>query len=603
MNIKNRNIVIIATTIGISVVAIIAFIIYPHSHNYRHELTEIDSLCETNPEEAIKYIKKLKAQVSSWTEEDAWYYRLLNIKANDKAFIQHKSDKEILQIVSHYENSTNKQFLPIAYYYAGSTYRDIGDAQKSLDYFHKTIDLNNGKTNKALLSNAYTQCGFIFVNQGLYNDALKMFQKSEYIDKETNDTIKYIYTQKNIANIYSLKGETNKAIKYMRIAYNKSLETGNKTLIDDLNSQLASCYIENNNFKEADSLINSRIKGINSLYKNTYYTLASKIYFKENKFDYAKELCEKVLLTGDIYEKRTTSEILAKLYDIQGNYKKSVYNWKHYAIYNDSIDKLTITENIARMNNLYNQRKYENDILTNKVKITHRNFIICIMVALAIVFTIIFLWYIITTKKEHEIQIDRFKRVDTIQKQIIFTSKETIKNNKAEISRLTGLIKKLSSNNNILKNNNEKIIEQNNNLLVKYKSEREKLIFLTEKTERENLYKKNAMNLIYESSIYKKILSYIKSKKNLNNNDMCDLTNTFDELYPSFSKNIFSIYRMNKYEYVICILIKLSVSNNEISTLLSKTPGAITHTRKRLYQKMFKEHGTPNDFNNFIINL
>lgn len=109
MNIKNRNIVIIATTIGISVVAIIAFIIYPHSHNYRHELTEIDSLCETNPEKAIRMLSHV-SQDTLVSETNSMYYKLLKIKADNNLYKQQK-DSTIFQIVDFFEHYGDKEKL------------------------------------------------------------------------------------------------------------------------------------------------------------------------------------------------------------------------------------------------------------------------------------------------------------------------------------------------------------------------------------------------------------------------------------------------------------------------------------------------------------
>ena len=55
-------------------------------------------------------------------------YHLLTIKANDKAYITHTSDSLILSLVDYYEHGGDPVYLGEAYYYAGSTYRDLGDA-------------------------------------------------------------------------------------------------------------------------------------------------------------------------------------------------------------------------------------------------------------------------------------------------------------------------------------------------------------------------------------------------------------------------------------------------------------------------------------------
>lgn len=73
-------------------------------------------------------------------ESTQMYYRLLSIKAYDKAFIPLTSDSLILPVLHYYINRNDKRHLPEAYYYAGRIYRDLGDAPQALDYFEKALD-------------------------------------------------------------------------------------------------------------------------------------------------------------------------------------------------------------------------------------------------------------------------------------------------------------------------------------------------------------------------------------------------------------------------------------------------------------------------------
>ena len=129
---RKQRIFIAVVASAIAAIVIAAISVCCSHHIYPRELIVADSLCESNPEKALLYIKKLKPEVSSWDKEDAWYYRLLCIKANDKLYIPHTSDKEISEIVRHYEHNSDSQLLPVAYYYAGSVYRDMGKLQRVL---------------------------------------------------------------------------------------------------------------------------------------------------------------------------------------------------------------------------------------------------------------------------------------------------------------------------------------------------------------------------------------------------------------------------------------------------------------------------------------
>ena len=597
---RKQRIFIAVVASAIAAIVIAAISVCCSHHIYPRELIVADSLCESNPEKALLYIKKLKPEVSSWDEEDAWYYRLLCIKANDKLYIPHTSDKEISEIVRHYEHNSDSQLLPVAYYYAGSVYRDMGETPKSLEYFKKAIEANKCDSHKAMLSNAYSQCGFIFLSQGLYEEALVAFNESGEIDKETGDTMKHIYTIKNISNTYRLKGDLKQSLKYMNIAYNEAIKTSDSMLVDDITSQLAACYLEKKDYRKAESIINKRIKNISAQYRNIYNSITSQIAYEKGRYNEAEEKCRVLLHTGDIYQKQYASRVLAEINTTRKDYRNSVLLWKEHAFFSDSIDRMTDSETLARINNLYNQRKYENDILNNKIEIANRNLIICISFAVLLFGIIAFIWFFKTTKKKHEAQIEVYKHVDTLLRKQVAASKETLSQNKIEISRLSDLIKDLSATNSMLEDSNKRVIEENKSLLAKYESEREKLLLLTEKIEKEKLYKESTLNLLHGSSIYMNVLQCAKSGKMLCKKDQIILTETFNELYPSFHENIMAIYKLSDYEFIVCILIKLGFSNNDISVLLSKTAGAISHTRKRLYQKMFKGHGSSNDFDKFV---
>ena len=129
--------------------------------------------------------------------------------------------------------------------------------------------------------------------------------------------------------------------------------------------------------------------------------------------------------------------------------------------------------------------------------------------------------------------------------------------------------------------------------MAKYESEREKLLLLTEKIEKEKLYKESTLNLLHGSSIYMKVLQCAKSGKMLCKKDQVILTETFNELYPSFHENIMAIYKLSGYEFIVCILIKLGFSNNDISVLLSKTAGAISLHVKDYIKRCLRDTARP----------
>ena len=90
------------------------------------------------------------------------YYRLLCIKANDKAYILHTSDSLILPVLHYYIEKDDERHLPEAYYYAGRVYRDLGDAPQALEYFEKAAEALPEDGGYKLKSKIYSQMGTLF---------------------------------------------------------------------------------------------------------------------------------------------------------------------------------------------------------------------------------------------------------------------------------------------------------------------------------------------------------------------------------------------------------------------------------------------------------
>ena len=113
----NRAILLIITII-------IAFFYSCYGPKYRKGLTEADSIASVNPQRAMAMLDSIKHEMADASKHEQMYYRLLCIKAQDKAYIKHTSDSAILPIVEYYETEGDKNLLSEAYYYAGSVYRD-----------------------------------------------------------------------------------------------------------------------------------------------------------------------------------------------------------------------------------------------------------------------------------------------------------------------------------------------------------------------------------------------------------------------------------------------------------------------------------------------
>ena len=107
---------------------------------YPATLLQIESLADTNPEEAPPLLDRLRDSLSSFDEEQRMYYDLLDLKVNDKMYVRHTSDSLIKRITAFYEVYGDRDKLLESYYYMGRVYRDLNDAPEALKYFQKALD-------------------------------------------------------------------------------------------------------------------------------------------------------------------------------------------------------------------------------------------------------------------------------------------------------------------------------------------------------------------------------------------------------------------------------------------------------------------------------
>ena len=93
---------------------------------YPRVLLQADSLAGMMPDSALRLLGGWADSVWEAPEQVQMYYRLLTVKAADKAYITHTSDSLIRLVLDYYEQEGDRRLLPEAYYYAGRVYRDLG---------------------------------------------------------------------------------------------------------------------------------------------------------------------------------------------------------------------------------------------------------------------------------------------------------------------------------------------------------------------------------------------------------------------------------------------------------------------------------------------
>lgn len=154
------------------------------------ELDLADSLAEhAGPDSAARVLLELKPLMADAPDDVAMRWRLLMVKAADKAYITHTSDSMLRPALDYYTHRTSDTLRPEAFYYAGRVYSDMGDYPRALDYFGRALAAMPPGHNLRRQAIIHDQMRWIYGSQFLYAKELEHARASLDIALQTNDTV------------------------------------------------------------------------------------------------------------------------------------------------------------------------------------------------------------------------------------------------------------------------------------------------------------------------------------------------------------------------------------------------------------------------------
>ena len=165
-------------------------------------LAEIDSLTKVNADSAKGLLARMAVPAAE--SEDWAYYQLLRVKVNDKMMVKHTSDSVINQVVEFYERDNRSGHLAEAYYYVGRANADMQNGEKALLFFQKALLEDSTHVTVHLKSRIYAQMGYVYLRNGLFDEAISMQQLAHYFCKQDGDTLGMRYSQEDIQTIRAL---------------------------------------------------------------------------------------------------------------------------------------------------------------------------------------------------------------------------------------------------------------------------------------------------------------------------------------------------------------------------------------------------------------
>ena len=182
-------------------------------------LVHINEIIPESPEEALSHLDSINYKDLS--EANQYFYDLVKIKAEDKAYIKHTSDSIILRVISYYATHDKDKLYTEALYYGGRIYRDMGDSPNALKYFHLALDnLTERKADNNLKARILSQTGRLLTGISLYDEAIPYIEESIKICELNKDTVNIVYELQLLGGTYLRAKKYRLAEHY----FNKAIE-------------------------------------------------------------------------------------------------------------------------------------------------------------------------------------------------------------------------------------------------------------------------------------------------------------------------------------------------------------------------------------------
>ena len=554
----------------------------------RDDIDRAGRLADTRPDSAIALLDSLSPAIEQADKATRMRYDLMLIKSRDKAYIEHRNDSMIAPVVEYFTDHTDPNLTPLALYYAGRVYSDLGDAPRALDYYQQAVNAIGDDTIKhyGIYKICLSQMAELFMTQKLDRNALEAALKA--VDFSSPETLHIDYDM--IACIYSRIGIMDSSLIYYNRAY-ECAKQYNKSEICRVQQQLASFLYNCGEYYKADSLLSTIAEYPDHIKIRLYAVKAGtkiKTVGYEGAFPYLKWLAD----SGDIYgQKYGNGELanyysyIAEKYDAAEKYDSAAMHLRSYIKLQDSINKITQIEAVEKVKGMYDYSIREKD---NKILRTENRLRRELNVALAFILAaVVFIGWILFRDSNRKRMMLRYKNIAL--KSILDDTRKSTKEYQQEMqAKVDSLTKQLDVIDSVKATATELAIKKSELQLSA------SILSAEERSEKQFM--------LMSQPVISDINNAIIDGTILQNTDaMSRLEKCIEEIYPGFRHKLVDVCGLTKTEYQVSLLLKAEISPSDIAKLLAKSNGAISSIRRRLVEKVFnQEKASPKSWDEFI---
>lgn len=327
-------------------------------------------------EKQITLSKKLR---QPWLEGKAWFNKGINYWAKgmyEDALMNYQKAKSLLE-----KNGTIRNVANLNNSIA-VTYQSLSDYPKSLEIYFDNLHLFEKMNDTYMMA---LTCG----NIGQFSKAIEYFEKSITINQQTGNEKELADNYMSLGNVNDAANNPLKALPYYKKALAISLDIGYKKGIAGNYANMGSAYISIGNYTDAFLSLQTALPLYRAMKDNgneaavlkslgDVFLTAPKSFFKANalsfqtRYTVAKEYYNKSLATlsaiEDVYGQSEVWQKLSTMFELERNHQQAFTAYKKYILLRDSIFNDKKREQVTRMEMRYNFQKKEDSLQTEHEK-------------------------------------------------------------------------------------------------------------------------------------------------------------------------------------------------------------------------------------------
>lgn len=571
------------------------------------ELTRAESLMYDHPDSALSLLENMNSPSSSNKLQNATWSLLL-VQARDKNYIKHTSDSLINVAYDYFMKQEDPNRKALVLNYKGRVNEDLGEVEKATEFYLRAADEMKKTEDYRLGYLIHSNLGMIYAYRGLNQEGLLAFQEAYELAEQSQDSFYIAFSLIHLGRIYGNMEQWDKSILSYKQAIDVSEQVNDKKSLGAALSELGGIYRAIGKYEMALTFLkraeNEKLDNKRTILQ-TYLVLGD-TYRYLNKYDSASFYLNKVLVTNNMYTKRSAYQYLYFIQKDMHNYEKAIEYNENYWQCRDSVDQINRSHIVAEIQAKYDHEKLKNEKITLELEKSQllKSSLLILSLLLLVIVVLVYIYQRRLLTRERTIQEDK-ALLRQYTKQLnengmtIRKNEERIEELSGEISNHTGLedsIKEQSSEIESLHNQNNSLQEANKSLqenidkFTQSLQQKDSELEDYKKLSKENICLRDREKLLCDQLIKQTTLlkelrlspKYIKTQ-----GEWESIIEAVDILYDNYTVRLREQFlSLTESDLQICCLIKLHLNNSTIATLTGISPASVTKRKQRMKERM-----------------